>query len=308
MLPKRPPQSASSRHTLYGVVAVLLWSTTVALARSLTEQLGPLTAASSVYLTGGAFCLAYLCSSGSRVARVRQISRCYLLGCGTLFVVYMLALYLAIGRAADRHQALEVGLVNYLWPAFTLLLSLLLLDKRARPSLVPGTVLALLGVFLVLTQGASISWASFILNVRSNPTAHVLALVAATSWGLYSNLARRWGGSERGGAVTVFIPATGLALLILRLMSGERAAWQLRTAMEVLFMGSATTLGYLLWDSAMRRGDVILVAACSYFTPLFSVLVSSVYLRISAGRNVWLGCALIVIGSLLSWASVSDPP
>jgi len=286
---------------------VLLWSTTVALARSLTEQLGPLTAASSVYLTGGAFCLAYLCISSGGISQVRQVSRRYLLGCGALFLVYMVALYLAIGHAADRHQALEVGLVNYLWPAFTLLLSLLLLNKRARLSLVPGTMLALLGVFFVLSQGASISWASFTSNVRGNPATYLLALVAATSWGLYSNLARRWGGSGSGGAVMVFIPVTGLALLILRLMSGEQADWQLRTALEVLFMGCATTLGYLLWDSAMRRGDIVFVAACSYFTPLFSVLVSSIYLSVSPGRNVWLGCMLIVIGSLASWASVSDP-
>jgi drug/metabolite transporter (DMT)-like permease len=306
MLSRRLPQFAADRHTLHGVFAVLLWSTTVALARSLTEQVGPLTAASSVYLAGGAFCLAYLCSSRTRVAQIRHLSRRYVLGCGTLFVVYMLALYLAIGRAADRHQALEVGLVNYLWPTSTILLSLLLLRKKALLSLAPGTLLALLGVYLVLSQGASVSWASLLSNVGANPSAYALALVAAISWGLYSNLARRWGGSESGGAVTVFIPATGMALLLLRFMSGEHPTWHLRTVIEVAFMGTATTLGYLLWDSAMRRGDLVLVAACSYLTPLFSVLVSSVYLNIIPARSVWLGCFFIVIGSFVSWASVSD--
>ena len=39
--------------TMGGFVAIVLWSTTVALARSLSEQLGPLTAAATVYCVSG---------------------------------------------------------------------------------------------------------------------------------------------------------------------------------------------------------------------------------------------------------------
>jgi drug/metabolite transporter (DMT)-like permease len=302
----RPQQLVVNRYSLGGICAILLWSTTVALARSLAEQLGPLSAASSVYLTGGAVCIAYLGSSSTRFARLKQLPIRYVLGCGLLFLTYMLTLYLAIGGAVDRQQAIEVGLINYLWPASTILLSLLLLQKSARLSLLPGTLLALLGVYVVLSQGASASWTTLLANVQTNPSAYALALCAALSWGLYSNLVRRWGECEDCGAVTLFIPATGLALVLLRCVSGEDSSWQVRTIVEVLFMGAATTLGYVLWDGAMRKGDVVLVAACSYLTPLLSVLFSSAYLNLKPDRSVWLGCLFIVIGSLVSWASVSD--
>ena len=300
-----PPELRIDRPTLYGFFAILLWGTTVSLARSLSEQIGSLTAASAVYLTGGALCLVNLFSSKNRVGQLKQLSRRYVIGCGVLFVLYMLALFLAIGRAANRSQALEVGLVNYLWPAFTILLSLCLLAKRARFWLVPGTLVALFGIFLVLAQGDSVSWASFSTNVSSNPMAYSLALVAAVSWGLYSNLTRRWAGPVSSGAVTLFIPVTGIVLLMLRLLTREQGSWQLRTIIEVAFMGTATAVAYALWDMAMRKGDVVLIAAGSYFTPLFSMLISSVYLNVSTGRNLWLGCLLIVVGSLVSWASVT---
>jgi drug/metabolite transporter (DMT)-like permease len=74
---------------------------------------------------------------------------------------------------------LEIGLVNYLWPAATILLSLLLLKKRARWLLVLGTALALAGEFLVITQGTRVSWQSFGGHLQANPTAYASALVAA---------------------------------------------------------------------------------------------------------------------------------
>jgi len=299
-----------SRYTLYGFSAILLWSTTVALTRSLTEQIGPLTAASSVYLASGAFCLLQLCTSRGRMAQVLRLPRRYVLGCGALFILYMLALFLAVGGAADRHQVLEISLINYLWPTFTLVLSLWILNKQTRGWLAPGTVIALFGVLVVLTQSTSVSWDAFWRHVGGNPRAYALALIAAISWGLYSNLTRRWGGAESSGAVMLFLPITGIALLTLRLLTREQSTWQLRTVGEVLFMGLTTTLAYISWEAAIRKGDVTLVAAASYLTPLLSVMTSALYLNVAPGPMIWIGCICIVIGALISWTSISDrgPP
>jgi len=298
------------RATLCGLGAVLLWSTTVALARSLAEKLGPLTSAAAVYLTGGAFCLGYLLWSGNPGGQLRRYPRRYLFGCSVLFVLYILSLFLAIGLATDRYQVLEIGMVNYLWPSLTILLSLVLLGQKPRLLLVPATVLALAGIFLVLTQGVAVSWTSFARHLSTNPAAYSLALAAAVSWALYSNLTRLWADPHSGGAVPFFVLAAGVALLLLRLLNPEPGAWNLRAVLEVLFLGLATALAYVFWDIAMRKGDVVLVAACSYFTPLFSTLVSCLYLAVVAGVDLWLGCLFIVAGSLLSRASVAErtPP
>lgn len=106
--------------TAGGFGAILLWSTTIAVARSLSEQLGPVTAAAAVYSVAGTVSLARLVGCDANRRQIRQLPRKYLIGCGTLFIAYMLFLYLAIGLATDRQQVLEIGLLNYLWPTLTL--------------------------------------------------------------------------------------------------------------------------------------------------------------------------------------------
>jgi drug/metabolite transporter (DMT)-like permease len=301
-------QAAAKLCTGGGFAAIVLWSTTFAFARSLSEQVGPLTAGAAVHLVGGGACLLHLRLSGKALPGWLALPRWYLFGCGSLFVFYTAAIYLAVGLAADREQVLEIALVNYLWPTLTILLSLALLRNRGNFWLLPGTALALVGVFLVMTQGAPVSWMSFGEHLRKNPAAYLLALAAAVSWALYSNLTRRWAVAGSGGAVEWFLIAAGLVLLGLRVLVSEPTGWGLRPVAEMLGLAAATALAYLLWDLAMRKGNLLLVVAMSYFTPLFSTVLSCAYLKVSPGSRLWLGCILLVCGSFLTWRSISNAP
>jgi drug/metabolite transporter (DMT)-like permease len=206
------------------------------------EQVGPLTGGAAVYLIGGSLCVVRLAWWRARTRRILGLPRLYLVGCGSLFVYYTAAVYLALGLARSREQLLEIALLNYLWPCLTVVVSLMLLNKRARLWLVPGTALALAGIFLVMTQDGDAASASFQQNVRSNPMAYALALAAAFAWALYSNLTRRWAASGSNGAVELFIPATGLVLLAVRLLTHEPGCWSIRAAAEASGLAVVTTL------------------------------------------------------------------
>jgi drug/metabolite transporter (DMT)-like permease len=293
-----------TRATAAGFSAIVFWSATVALARSTAEQIGPLTAGLSVYLIAGLFLAGHRLAKDRSFNPLRTLSRKYVLGCGALFVSYTIAFFLALGLAKDRSQTVEVGLVNYLWPAMTLLFSLFILGNRARAGVIPGTILGVGGVFLVVTQGAPVSWGAFLKNVFDNPIPYGLGLFAAVTWALYSNFARRWGSPQGAGAVHLFVLVSGIAFGAIRPFAQEAGMWSFRTAAEVGVLGLATGLGYVFWDLAMRAGNMVLVAAFSYLTPFLSTVVLCIYLGVRPGPRLWVGCLLIVVGSCLSWVSV----
>ncbi len=294
--------ASENRATWLGFLAILLWSTTFGLARSLSEQLGPITSGAAVYFAAAAFSLPRLWLAGRSGKPFAGLTARYLVGCGSLFVLYGVAIYAAVGLAADRSQLLEVALINYLWPSGTVLFSLPLLGQRASGWLWPGVIAATAGVFVVMTPSGAISWESFARNLQANPWAHALALVAAMTWALYSNLTRRWSGA--GGAVEWFVPATGLVLLVIRLFKPEQSIWTVKAIGEVLALGAFTALAYGCWETAMRKGNVLLVAVGSYFTPMLSTLVSAVYLGVRPAARLWLGCACLVLGSVMTWWAV----
>ena len=66
----RVRQSPGNTSTGGGLAAILLWSATFAFARSLSEQVGPMTAGAAAYLIGGCLCLARLGWSAKRLTPV----------------------------------------------------------------------------------------------------------------------------------------------------------------------------------------------------------------------------------------------
>ena len=102
----------------------------------------------------------------------------------------------------------------------------------------------------------------------------------------------------------LFMLATGLALGLARALAPEATRWAPRALLELAYLAIGPNLAYFFWERAMQKGDIILVASCSYFTPLFSTLISSFYLGVALGWKLWLGCGLIVAGALVCNLSV----
>jgi len=77
----RPVQRSGSKfsfNTCGGFAAIVLWSTSFAIARSLSEHVGPLTAGASAYLIGGGFCLLRLWGAKTSIRSLGSLSRRYL--------------------------------------------------------------------------------------------------------------------------------------------------------------------------------------------------------------------------------------
>jgi drug/metabolite transporter (DMT)-like permease len=65
-------------------------------------------------------------------------------------------------------------------------------------------------------------------------------------------------------------------------------------------MGLCTLgLAYACWDYGARRGDVRVMGAGAYLTPLLSTLILVQLGDIMVGNDAWLGCLLIIFGAVL---------
>jgi drug/metabolite transporter (DMT)-like permease len=101
--------------------------------------------------------------------------------------------------------------------------------------------------------------------------------------------------------------ASAIVLGVTRLLFlDEQTIWSRPTVLEFVYIAVGSNLAYVLWELAVRRGDIILVASFSYFTPLFSTLISTFYLGISPGVRLWLGCGLVIAGAVLCRFAVPD--
>jgi drug/metabolite transporter (DMT)-like permease len=295
--------------TALGFAAIVLWASTVAFGRSVAAQLGPLHAAAAVYTVSAVLSLAVMVARPARARATLRLPPRYLLVCGALFVVYALCLYLALGLASGSQQAIEVGIINYLWPAATVLLSVPILGQRARWLIVPGTLAALAGIVLAMLPLEQWSAQVFVGTLSDNWLPYLLALVAAIAWGLYSNLSRRWAGGAGAGAVPLFMVMTASVMIPLALLQPVvEVQWSPRLTLELAYLSLfPTTLAYACWEVAMRRGNLVLVAALSNFTPLMSAAIAALYLHTAPGAGLWIGCALVSAGAWICHRSLSDP-
>lgn len=281
--------------TLIGMSAVLMWSATIGLYRNIAEIFGAVGGSALMFTVSGLVA----CAHAGR-SLLKGHSPRYLLIGGAFFVAYEISLALALGYAQDRSQSIELGLINYLWPCLTIVLAVLVKDQRANAMIVPGVLLCLLGVMWASSGGQGISLAVLGTNMAGNPPAYALAFVAALTWPAYTLATRKMAGGRN--AVPLFLLVTA-ALLWLKFFTTGQAALPLsaKGLALVAFFGVVTTLAYSCWNHGVMHGDLTILATASYFTPILSVLLSSLLFGVLLDASFWIGAAIVTAGSLLCW-------
>ncbi|OKB65014.1 aromatic amino acid transporter [Serratia marcescens] len=290
-----PALPSRTRATLFGLLAIVLWSSVVGLIRSVSEGLGPIGGAAMIYSVSAAFLLVAL-----GVPKWRSFPRPYLIIGSLLFVSYEICLSLSLGYANTRLQAIEVGMINYLWPCFTVLMALAINGQKAKWWLLPGLLLSLFGIGWIMSGEGGWSPAQMLANVRSNPLSYALAFSGAVIWALYCNLTKKIAQGSNG--VVVFIVLTALALWLKYAFSAESGMqFSAGVTVTLLCAGVAMGAGYAAWNVGILHGNMTLLATVSYFTPVLSAVFAALVLHTSLTVNFWQGVAMVTLGSLICW-------
>jgi drug/metabolite transporter (DMT)-like permease len=175
------------------------------------------------------------------------------------------------------------------------LLSSLLPGERLAPHHVIGAVLGLAGTVLLLAGNASAHFEP------AHTAGFVAALVAAFVWAGYSVMSRQLK-SVPTDAVAGFCLVTAVLALAIHLIF-ETTVWPTGIGqwLAVIALGVGPVgAAFYTWDIGMKRGDIRVLGAASYATPLLSTafLIAAGFATPSA--NIAVAAALIAGGGLIA--------
>lgn len=284
-----------AKATLTGLLAVVLWSTIIALLRGVSESLGATGGAAMVYTFASVLLLATVGPS-----RVSTFSRRYLVWGSLLFVAYEMCLALSIGYARTNRQAIEVGMVNYLWPAMTMAFAIFFNKQKSSWLVLPGFALAIAGVSWVLGGDQGFSLSSMLANIRDNPLSFGLAFAGTLIWASYCTVTARIADGKNG--ITLFFMLTALALWLKYFaLGGETMHFNTQAMIFLVLAAAAMGFGYAAWNVGILHGNVTVLAGASYFIPVLSAGLASLVLRAPLSLSFWQGAAMVCGGSILCW-------
>lgn len=274
--------------TLIGFTAILMWSL-LSLLTVASGTVPPFQLAAMTFAIGGGIGAATWLVRPGAARALKQPWPVWALGVGGLFgyhALYFLALRLA--------PPAEAQLVSYLWPVLIVLLSALLPGERLRAHHVAGALIALAGTAL-LFAGRGISFTG------AHLPGFAAAFVAAFTWAIYSVASRRFA-DVPSDAVAGFCLATA-ALAAISHMVFEQTHWpeNLSQWLAVVALGIGPVgAAFYVWDIGMKRGDIRVLGAASYATPLLSTafLILAGYAQPTA--TIAIAAVLIAGGGLVA--------
>jgi drug/metabolite transporter (DMT)-like permease len=266
--------------TLIGLTAILMWSL-LAVATVATGQIPAFQLAAMTFAIGALVGFLTWIGRPDAVGALRQSPQAWLVGVGGLFGYH--ALYFLALRFAPPAEA---GLLNYLWPLLIVLFSSLLPGERLAAHHVIGALLGLAGTVLLFAGNGAGHFAP------GEIPGLIAAFVAAFVWSSYSVMSRR-------------LKAVPTDAVLAALVHGliETTVWP-ETALQWVAVGGLGVgpvgAAFYAWDIGMKRGDIRVLGAASYATPLLSTLFLILAGFAKPSATIGIAALLIAGGGLIA--------
>ena len=275
--------------TLIGLTAILMWS----LLAVLTVANGKIPAfqlAAMTFAVGALVGFATWFGRPNAIAVLKQPALVWMVGVGGLFGYH--ALYFLALRFAPPAEA---GLLNYLWPLLIVLFSSLLPGERLASHHIVGALLGLCGTVLLFAGNSGHSFAP------GQLPGLVAAFIAAFVWAAYSVMSRRLKAVPTD-AVAGFCLVTALLAALIHL-GVETTVWPETTSqwLAIIALGIGPVgAAFYVWDIGMKRGDIRVLGAASYATPLLSTTFLILAGFAQASFTIAVAAILIAGGGLIA--------
>jgi len=205
--------------------------------------------------------------------------------------------FLAENTAVGISYVNNVSFILCTAPLITTLLSISLRMVKITPYLIGGSLVALIGVAMVIYNG------SFILQL--NPLGDMLALLSALSWAIYSLIIKNLSHYD-SVFVTRKVFFYGLITMIPYFLVSpwqfpihalaDTVVWS-----NLLFLGVIASFAcFVLWNLALKKIGVLSTSNYIYLNPVTTMIASAIFLDEPVTWVAYVGCFLILAGVYLS--------
>ncbi|MFI5676859.1 DMT family transporter [Streptomyces cellulosae] len=274
------------------VAAALLWSSSYAVTKQVLEDVGPLSIG-AVRFTLAALILGVMVRlHRHRPDRpdARQRRQLYLGGFLGITVYFVLE-----NVGVDLSTASDASLIVATYPLMTMLLELVVFHTRMPLLRVAGVLLATVGAFLVVRNGAEVGgsarWAG-----------DILLLFGGVAWAGYNVLTKRASSGQNAVSVTYYQTLAGAAGFLLASVL-EAGDWRMPgvTASSLLvYLAVACSVGgFLLYNYGLRRMASSVAVNILNLVPVFGVIGAVVINGESIRLAQAAGGAIIIIGVVM---------
>jgi len=153
-----------------------------------------------------------------------------------------------------------------------------------------GSIIAFSGV-IFLKGGLHFDFSGFQFG-------HVMALIAALHWSVYSLIIKHQKLSSTGVPVSALYRA--IAFFVLHILFGPEQSLENFALLNAAALGAIVGIGYYCWDIAMKHGDALSMSIFAYFTPLLSTILLVTFSYPIFTANLGIATILIILGTLIA--------
>lgn len=201
--------------------------------------------------------------------------------------------------ALEITLATNVAFIVCTAPLLTTILSLMIYKKeKATRGLIGGSVLALVGVALVVYNG------QFVLKI--SPLGDLLTLLAAFSWAFYSLIMKKMANRYRTTFITRKIFFYGVLTILPAFLFRP---WQFSLSgllqpsvlLNLLFLGVlASLICFVVWNMVLKQLGTVRASNYIYLNPLFTLVGSAAFLGERLTIMALIGAVFILGGVYLA--------
>jgi drug/metabolite transporter (DMT)-like permease len=278
------------RYTLAGLLAIILWSLASVVTRGSSEQIGAVLAGAIIYLSGG---IAGLCLHPTATYHMLASVSWRVAVILFFYVTDVLAFTLCIGLALTQRSAVDVTLINYLWPALTVIFTIVVFKQPTNSKVWLALMMALSGLMIALDPEIS----GFSDRMAASPAVYALGVWAAVSWALYCVFSRKYADHIKGNMSAVAFICVGSVLAAAYLAQPSATLPAVEHLWLPTCLGVGLIIAYTAWDYAIRLGNYKLIVNLSFFIPILSTVLYWPVFDIVPTATFWIGVALLCVGS-----------